>query len=137
MRPPAGRSGFTLIESMLALVVLAVAALVVPVALQTLAHTPAANDSVLAVSAELASEIETWRAEDWGPAPWPATLPYSATDTVTIKFGGGSATLARTVSIKNWDPNNLITNSSPQADFARIQVTIGAQTATAFTTRPF
>ena len=136
MRRSIPTRAFTLIESMVTMVILGIAALVVPVALQGLAHTPPSNDTVLAVSAELVSEMENWRDLAWGSAPWPATLPYSSSDTVTISIGGRNATFSRSVSIQIWDPNNLPGNASPQADFARIQITIGTQTATIFTCRP-
>jgi prepilin-type N-terminal cleavage/methylation domain-containing protein len=136
MRRSPANSAFTLVESMVTMVVLSIAALVVPVALQTLAHTPSSNDKVLAISAELVSELETWRAEAWGPSPWPSGLPYNSSDTVNIQVGGQTVTYSRSVSIQTWDPNNLTSNNSPQADFARIQITIGGMTASAFTCRP-
>jgi prepilin-type N-terminal cleavage/methylation domain-containing protein len=136
MRRPIPTRAFTLIESMVAMVILGIAALVVPVALQTLAHTPSSNDNVLAVSAELVSEMEYWRDLAWGSSPWPTTLPYSSSDTVTLSIGGRSVTFSRSVSIQTWDPTNLAGNVSPQTDFARIQIIIGGQTLTAFTCRP-
>ena len=136
MRRPTPVRAFTLIESMVAMVILGIAALVVPVALQTLTRTPSANDSVLTVSAELVSEMEYWHELAWGNSPWPATLPYSSSDTVTLSIGGRSQTFSRSVSIQIWDPTNLAGNASPQTDFARIQITIGGQTITTFTCRP-
>ena len=136
MRRPIPTHAFTLIESLVTMVILGVVVLIVPVALQTLTHTPSSNDQALAVSAELVSELEYWHDLAWGNSPWPTSLPYSSSDTVTLSVGGRSVTLSRSVSIQIWDPNNLTGDVSPQADFARIRITIAGQTITAFTCRP-
>jgi hypothetical protein len=88
------------------------------------------------VSAELTSELENWRAVAWGSSPWPSALPYSVNDTVTLSIGGQSITYNRTTSIRNWDPNNMASNASPQSDFVQIQITINSQTITAYLTKP-
>jgi type II secretory pathway pseudopilin PulG len=128
-------AGFTLVEVTLTLVVLTVAGIAVPVALQSLALVPAANDRTLAVSAEISTELEQWRAVAWGSSPWPASLPYNVTNTVAVKIGGQSVTLNRVIRIQNWDPNNLSGNTSPQSDFACVQVTVDNQTGVAYLTK--
>lgn len=132
----ARKSGFTLIEAMLLLVVTSIVGVAVGIGLQSISRVPKATDRALAVSAELLSEMENWRAVAFGAAPWPASLPYTKTDTVTLSIGGQSVTYNRTVSIQNWDPNNLASNSSPQTDFARVQLTINSVSLTTFLTKP-
>ena len=136
MRQAHRHSGLTLLEAMVVMVVLSVVAVGVAVGLQSLVRVPVANDRVLAISTELNSEVENWRAVSWGVSPWPSTLPYNATDTVNITIGGRAMTYNRTVSIQTWDPNNPTSNLSPQSDFARVQITIDAQTATFFLSKP-
>ena len=80
--------------------------------------------------------MDYWRAVAWGGSPWPAALPSNVTDTVTMSIGGQSFTYNRTTAIQTWDPNNVATNTSPQSDFARIQITINGQVLTAYLTNP-
>jgi len=128
--------GLTLVEVMVVLVILSLAALGVGVGLQASVKVPEAVDLSLATAAELNSELDNWRAVAWGPSPWPAVLPYSATDTVGVRSGGQTFTYPRTVTIKTWDPNNVAGNTSPQADFAQVQITINGQVATMYLTKP-
>ncbi|MEI8194964.1 MAG: hypothetical protein WCI73_03550, partial [Phycisphaerae bacterium] len=130
------KRAFTLIEVLILLTVFAIIGVGVGVGLQSISQVPRANSRMLGVAAELNSEADYWKALAWGNAPWPASLPYNATDTVTIKIGGQNVTLNRTVSIQIWDPNNLATNSSPKTDFARVLITIDAQSIAFFTTKP-
>ena len=125
-----------MLEAMVVLVVLSIVGVGVGVGLQSATRVPEANDKVLALSAELTSEMENWKANAWTGSTWPSTLPYSKTDTVTIKCGGQSLTYNRTVTIKNWDPNNITSNSSPQTDFCQVQITINGQTVAFYLTRP-
>ena len=127
---------FTLIEVMFLMVILSIVAIAAAVGLQSSARLPEATDRVLAVSSELNSEIDSWRSVAFGSSPWPASLPYSLTDTVTLNIGGQAVTCNRTTSIQNWDPTNISTNSSPQSDFVRVQVTINGQTLTCFLNKP-
>ena len=118
---------FTLIEALILLVVLSIVAVGAAVGLQSTVKVPAQTDRVLAVSAELTSEIENWRALAFANAPWPAVLPYSVNDTVTLSIGGRQVGCSRTTNIQKWDPNNLGSNTSPQNDFVRVQVVIDGQ----------
>ena len=102
----------TLIETILMLVILSIVGVAAGVGLQAAARVPAANDRALAVQAELNSEMDYWRAVSFGPAPWPAAYPYSKTDTVTLSYGGRTAAVSRTVTIKLWDPNSVATNAT-------------------------
>ena len=128
--------GFTLIETMLMLVVLSIVGVAVGVGLQAAVRVPPANDRALAVMAELNSEMDYWRAVSFGSAPWPAAYPYSKNDTVTLSYGGRQATVNRSVTIKLWDPNNLTSNATPQNDFVQVQITIDGKTLTFYLTGP-
>jgi type II secretory pathway pseudopilin PulG len=125
-------SAFTLIEAMVLLVIMSIVAVAAAVGLQSAVRLPEATDRTLAVSAELNSEMEYWRSLAFGNSPWPSTLPYSATDTVTLSIGGQSLTFNRTTTIQKWDPNNLTANSTPQPDFVQVQITINGQTSTCY-----
>jgi type II secretory pathway pseudopilin PulG len=126
------RRGLTLLESMLLLTVLSIVGIGVGVGLQSSVDIAEADDQTLAISLELVSEMESWRAVVFGNAPWPATLPYNVTDTVTITVGGQSHTYSRTTSIKLYDPNNIATNANPQPDFAQVKITINSQSLTGY-----
>jgi type II secretory pathway pseudopilin PulG len=123
---------FTLIEAMVLLVIMSIVAVAAAVGLQSATHVPDATDHTLAISSELNSEMEYWRSIAFGISPWPSSLPYSTTDTVTLSIGGQNSTYSRTTSIQNWDPNNLATNNTPQADFVQVQITISGQTLTCY-----
>ena len=133
---PRHRRGLTLIEAMVVMVILSIVGVAVAVGLQSVSRIPTNNDRMLSVYAEIASEIDTWRANAFGPSPWPASLPYSVSDTVTISIGGQSKTFTRTTSIQTWTPASFTTNSSPQPDFVRILITIDGQTGTLFLSSP-
>jgi prepilin-type N-terminal cleavage/methylation domain-containing protein len=128
-------SAFSLMEVMVALMVLSIVGVAVGVGMQSAVHTPEANDLSLALSTELTSEMEAWRAVAFGPAPWPTSFPYTFTDTVPLNVGGRQLTCPRTTTITLWDPNNLATNTTPQTDFAQISITINSQTVTAYLTK--
>lgn len=128
--------GFTLLEAMLVVAVLGVVSLAVSIGLASASHTPENTDRVLAISDELVSELEKWRSCAFGASPWPSTLPYTLTDTVTLSVGGQSLTYPRTTTITNWDPQNLSSNASPQTDFVQVQVTIGGRSLTEYLTKP-
>ncbi len=61
--------GLTLLEMLVVLVVFSIVSVGVGTGLQSALRTPEANDQALAVSAELTTEIETWRAQAFGAAP--------------------------------------------------------------------
>jgi type II secretory pathway pseudopilin PulG len=130
------RGGFTLIEALVLMVVVSIVAVGVGVGLQSSARIPETTDRALAISAELNSELENWRTVAWGNSPWPASMPYNYSDTVTLNIGGQSLSFPRTVAIAQWDPNNLATNTTPQADFVQVKVTINGQTAISYLTKP-
>ncbi len=130
------RPAFTIIEAVVLMVILSIVGVGVGVGLQSATRVPELNDRALAVSAELASEMDTWRANAWTGSTWPASLPSTTNDTVTLSIGGQSKTFNRTVSIQTWDPNNLASNSFPQANFAKVTITINSQTIFAFFTNP-
>ncbi len=129
-------SGFSLLEVMVVLVVLSIVGVGVSVGMQTAVATPEVTDRALAISTELTSEMENWRAVSFGGAPWPSTLPYSVSNNIQLKVGGQRIVYGRTTSIAQWDPNNLASNASPQADFVRIQITINGQSMILFLTKP-
>ncbi len=126
------RRAFTLLEALVLLTVFTIVAIGVSVGLQAAADTTAATDRALAISTELISEAEAWRAIAFTGAAWPASVPYTLTDTVTMSIGGGNRTFNRTTTIKNWDPANLTTNASPQSNFVQLQITIDGQTLTVY-----
>jgi len=128
--------GFTLVEAIVLMVVLSIVAVGAAVGLQSASHVPEATDRALAISSELNSEIENWRAVAFGNSPWPASLPYNVTDTVTLSIGGQSQTYNRTTSIQDWDPNNLSSNASPQPDFVQVRVTINGQSLVCYLSKP-
>jgi type II secretory pathway pseudopilin PulG len=130
------RSGFTLIEAIVLMVVLSIVAVGAAVGLQSAVHVPEATDRTLAISSELNSKIENWRSVAFGNSPWPASMPYNTTDTVTLSVGGQSLTYSRTTTIQNWDPNNVVTNLSPQPDFVQVKVTINGQSLACFLSKP-
>ncbi|GEM_PF-6248755 len=137
MRITARHSAFTLIEAVVMMVIVSLVAVAVGVGLQSTARMPEATDRSLAVWAELNSELDNWHAAAWSVSPWPGALPYNPTpDTVTIKVGGQNIVCSRTITVQNWDPNNLTSNASPQSDFARVQITINGQTGSFFTCKP-
>ncbi|HEY4330349.1 MAG TPA: hypothetical protein VGN88_11480, partial [Phycisphaerae bacterium] len=80
----------------------------------------------------LLSEAENWRAVAFGASVWPATLPYSVSDTVTISIGGKNRTFSRTTTIALWDPANIAANTAPQTNFVRVQITIDGQVLTIY-----
>jgi hypothetical protein len=121
---------------MVMLVILSIVAVGVAVGLQSAVGIPEGSDRISAVSAELSSELENWRAVAFGGSPWPSVLPSTVNDTVTLSIGGRSMTYSRTTKIQNWDPNNIAANASPQADFVQVQITIGSQTSLAYLTKP-
>ena len=127
---------FTLIEAVILMVIMSIVAVGAGIGLQSAVRVPEATERALAVSSELTSEIEGWRAVAFGNAPWPSALPYSANDTVTLSIAGQSTTYNRTTSIQKWDPNNLSTNASPQADFVQVQVTINGQSLVCYLSKP-
>lgn len=143
-RPPIRRSarraasarGLTLVEAVLLLTIISVAAVAAGVGLQAASDTPLRSDRTGAISAELTSEMESWRAVAWGGSPWPASLPSTVNDTVTLHIAGRSITCNRTTAMQRWDPNAITSNSSPQSDFVRIQITINGQVLTAYLTNP-
>jgi len=128
--------GFTLLEALLLLSIFSVAALGVSVGLQTAVDTSVTADRTLAVTTELTSEADNWRGVAFGGAPWPASLPYSLTDTVTLSLGGVNRTFSRVTTIANWDPNNIGSNASPQSNFVQIQITIDGRTLTFYLCNP-
>ncbi len=136
VRRRAGRRGLTLIEAMVLMVVMSIVSVGVSVGLQSAVRIPEGSDRILAVSGELTSELENWRAVAWTGSTWPTTLPYSASDTVTLSIGGQSITYNRTTTIKIWDPNDITGNSSPQVDFVQVRITIDSQSTTAYLTKP-
>jgi type II secretory pathway pseudopilin PulG len=129
--------GLTLLECMILLTILSIVGLGVGLALQASSNVPVATDRAGAISTELASEMDYWRALAWGGPPWPTTLPSNVADTVTMSVGGRSFTYNRTTNIQNWDPTNIAGNASPQSDFVRIQLTINGQVLTAYLARTF
>jgi prepilin-type N-terminal cleavage/methylation domain-containing protein len=128
--------GFTLIEAMIVLVVLSIVAVGAAVGLQSTVKVPVQTDRTLVVSSELTSELENWRAAAFGNSPWPTTLPYSNSDTVTLSISGRQVTCSRTTSIQKWDPNNLTSNTAPQDDFVRVQVVIDGQSMECYLSKP-
>jgi len=128
--------GFTLIEALILMVLVSIVAVGVGVGLQSTAHFAEANDTALALSAELNGEAEYWRATAWTTAAWPATLPYSVNDTVKVSVGGQTPTYNRSTTIQNWDPNNMTTNATPQADFVQVQITVNNRIVTFYLTKP-
>ncbi len=128
------RRGLTLIEASLMIVVVSIVCVAVAAGLQSVSAAPEINDRAQAISSELNSELENWRAVAFGASPWPSTLPYTSTDTVTLSIGGQQLKYARTTSIQKWDPNNLATNASPQTDFVQVKVTINSQSLAAYIT---
>jgi hypothetical protein len=133
---PRPERGLTLIEALVLMVVVSVVAVGVGVGLQSSARMPEATDRALGISAELNSEMENWRVHAFGGSPWPTSLPYNYSDNVTLSIGGQSLTFPRSVSIQKWDPNNMTTNASPQADFAQVKITINGQVAVSYLTKP-
>jgi len=129
------RRGMTLIEASMMIVVVSIVCVGVAAGLQSISKAPEINDRAQAISAELNSELENWRAIAYTGPGWPS-LPYSSTDTVTLAIGGQSLSYARTTTIQKWDPNNLVTNASPQTDFVQVKVTINSQTLAAYITNP-
>jgi len=127
---------FSLIEAMAILVILSIVGVGMGIGLQSASRVPAANERIIAISTELCSEADYWRDLAYGASPWPATLPYSLTDTVSINVRGQTLSLSRTVSIQNWDPNNLSGNASPKSDFARVQITVDGQSVAFYVTKP-
>lgn len=130
--------GVTLLEAILLITILSIVGLGVGIGLQSSARVADVNDQALVLSTELMSEMETWAALAWtSNTAWPTVFPYTpAADTVTLKIGGQNVTYARSVNIKNWDPNNLISNTSPKADFVRVQITINGQKLERYFAKP-
>ncbi|MGN6368983.1 MAG: PulJ/GspJ family protein [Phycisphaerae bacterium] len=135
VKPTAPR-GFTLIEAMILLVVVSIVAVGAAVGLQSTVKVPDQTERFLVISSELTSEMETWRSVAFGDPPWPSSLPYSASDTVTLSVGGGSITCNRTVNIRKWDPDHLSTNTTPQDDFVRVQISIDGQSLDCYFSKP-
>jgi Tfp pilus assembly protein PilV len=135
-RTSLSRRGLSLIEATVMMVVLSIVSVGVGVGLQSATRAPEGSDRFAAVSAELTSEMENWRAVAWGASPWPATFPYTASGTVTLRIAGQNVTYNRTTSISYWDPNNLSGDTAPKTDFVRIQITIGSQSSTTYLTSP-
>jgi len=130
------RRGLTMIEALLMMVILGIVAVGVGTGMQSAFMLPKGTERAVAISTELRSEAENWRAVAFKGSTWPGSLPYSLTDTVTISIQGQNTTLNRTTSIQNWDPNNLSSNTSPQADFVRIQITIDGNVYVIYLTNP-
>jgi hypothetical protein len=130
------RPALTLIEAILLLTTMSVVAVGVAVGFQATADVPPQSDQSGAISIELASEMDYWRAVAWGGSPWPGSLPSTVNDTVTLGIGGRSVTCNRVTTIQRWDPSNIAGNSSPQSDFVRVQITINSQALTAYLTNP-
>jgi hypothetical protein len=123
--------GLTLLESMLMLTVLAVIAVATGVGLQAASKVPSANDKILIIDAELNSEMDYWKAWSFAStAPWPTTFPYTKNDNVTLTINGKATSLARSLTISRWDPNDITNNSSPQNDFVKVVITIDGQSIT-------
>jgi len=133
---PANPRGFTLIESLVIIVILSIVGVGVGVGLQSSTKLPEATDRALALSAELNSELEAWKAVAWTSSTWPTILPYSKNDTVTINVDSQAITYPRTISIAKWDPNNLSTNTSPQTNFVQVSVTVNGETLLCYLTNP-
>jgi hypothetical protein len=125
-----------LIESILLTLILGIVGVGVGTGMQSAFDFPEATERAVAISTELKSEGENWRAVAFGASPWPSSLPYNSTDTVTLSIAGQSTTYSRTTSIQNWDPNNLVSNASPQTDFVRVQITINGVAYVIFLTSP-
>jgi len=121
---------------MMLLVIMSIVAVAAAVGLQSATRVPENTDRTLAISSELNSEMEYWRSLAFGSSPWPSSLPYSATDTVTLGIGGQSLTYNRTTSIQKWDPSNLAVNTTPQPDFVQVQITINGQSLTCYMSKP-
>ncbi len=130
------RGAFTLIEAMIMIVILGIVGAGLGVGMQSALRVPGATERIVAISTELKGESENWRGQAFGASPWPSTLPYTLSDTVTLKIRGQNITYSRTTSIQNWDPNNIASNASPQVDFVQVQITINAMTYVTFLTNP-
>lgn len=132
---PQSRRGLTLIEATLMIVVVSIVCVGVAAGLQSISAAPEINDRAQAISAELNSELDNWRAVAFTGSTWPS-LPYTSTGTVALSIGGQNLTYTRTTTIKKWDPNNIASNASPQTDFVQVNITINSQSVTAYITSP-
>lgn len=106
--------GLTLIESMVLMVTLSIVAVGAGVGLQSVAGIPAAANRMAALNAALVDGLEQTRS-------LPAASMVSSTSTVVVS----NVSYTRTITVSAADPANPETGTSTQADFRRIDVSLG------------
>ncbi len=121
------RRGFTLIEAMLLVVVLAIVATATGAILMAAIKAPAVNNTNLSIDTALKSKMEYLEAQKF--ANLTVGSPSTLSDTVTI----GGTVYPRTVNISLADPNG---GSNPQPNFKLVQVQIGGQSLYTLVTNP-
>lgn len=120
------RSGFTLIEALLLVVILGIVGLAAGVGLQSVAKTPTQTNQQLAISAECVNRMEQMRA-----TPFTGLAAKATALSGNVSINGQTYTC--TVSAASADADGSGTNDT---DYDKITVTIGAQSLTCYVTQP-